>query len=77
MEWFYYNKSALAHHSINTGHGFDFDNVKVIERERTYKKRMLLEELRIKASKNCVNLKSVESKNVSDIYSKLFQKLST
>lgn len=68
-------KSALANHSINMGHVFDFPNAKVIERERFYWKRTLLEELHIKASKNCVNIKSVESANVSDIYSNLFKKL--
>lgn len=70
-------KSALAYHSINTGHVFDFENAKVIERERLYWKRMMLEEIRIKASNNCVNIKSIESRNISDIYSNLFSKLSS
>lgn len=66
-------KSALASHSISQNHSFDFDGVKVIERERQYRKRCLLEELRIKASSKCVNIKSIESRNVSDIYTSLFK----
>lgn len=67
------NKSALAYHSITTGHPFGFENVKVIEREQQYKKRCMLEELRIKASGNCVNQKSIDTRNVSDIYTSLFK----
>lgn len=62
------NKSSLAFHTTHRNHKFDFDGVKVNERENVYKKRMFLEELRIKASNNCVNKKSMESKIVSDIY---------
>lgn len=71
------NKSAIAQHSIAMDQDFDYENAKVIERERIYGKRMLFEELRIKASKNCVNIKSIESRNVSDIYSNLFKKMSS
>lgn len=68
-------RSRLAYHAIENNHTFDFEKVEVLERERIYRKRMLLEELHIKASNNCVNLKSVESKNVSDIYTNLFKKI--
>jgi hypothetical protein len=69
------DRSRLAYHAIENCHVFDFANVEVLERERIYRKRMLLEELHIKASNNCVNLKSIESKNVSDIYANLFKKI--
>lgn len=65
-------KSALAYHAITNNHNFDFENVKILERESNFEKRALLEEIYIKSSKNCVNKKSIESKNVNDIYSKLF-----
>ncbi|XP_067633775.1 uncharacterized protein [Eurosta solidaginis] len=61
-------KSALAHHAITFGHKFDFDNAKVIARETNWQKRMLLEEIHIKADKQCVNKRSIEARNISDIY---------
>lgn len=61
-------KSALVHHSITHNHQFDFENSHILEREANYRKRMLLEELHIKSSRNWVNSKSIETKNVSDIY---------
>lgn len=66
------DKSALAFHSLTHKHKFDFDGVKIVERERNWERRMLLEEIHIKSNKNCVNKRSTESKNVSDIYSSLF-----
>lgn len=68
-------RSALAYHAITNDHKFDFDNLRILERERKYQKRMLLEELHIKSSRNCVNLKSIESKNISDIYTPLLEKM--
>lgn len=68
-------KSALAYHSITEDHRFDFDNVRILEREANYRKRMLLEELHIKSSRNCVNSKSIETKNVNDIYLPLLRKI--
>lgn len=66
-------KSALAFHATKHKHKFDFENARVLERKSIYRKRKLLEEIHIKASKNCMNLKSIESKNVSDIYTNLFK----
>lgn len=66
-------KSALAHHAITHNHTFDFAGVKIFERERNWEKRMLLEEMHIESNKNCVSKRSIESKNISDIYSKLLQ----
>lgn len=69
--------SALAYHAVTNDHIFDFNHVKILERENNYRKRMFLEELHIKSSRNCVNLKSIESKNVSDIYIPLLEKISS
>lgn len=69
-------KSALAHHAITNSHTFDFDNVKVLEREKRYRKRMLLEEFHIKSCRNCVNFKSIDTRNVNDIYTPLLRKIS-
>lgn len=69
------NRSALAHHAIHNNHKFDFDDVKILEREGIYRKRMLLEELHIKSSRNCVNFKSQETRNVNDIYMPLLESI--
>lgn len=69
------NRSALAHHALHNNHKFDFENVKILERESMYHKRMLLEELHIKSSRNCVNLKSQETRNVNDIYIPLLESI--
>lgn len=68
------NKSALAFHATHQNHKFDFDGVKVLEHENIYRKRMFLEKLHIKANQKCVNKKSIESRNVSDIYMNVFKK---
>ncbi|XP_067613260.1 uncharacterized protein [Eurosta solidaginis] len=65
-------KSALALHAITFGHRFDFEGTKVLAREKSWGKRILLEEIFIKADKNCVNKRSVEAKNISDIYTCIF-----
>lgn len=69
------NRSALAHHAIHNNHKFDFENVRILERESIYNKRMLLEELHIKSSRNCVNFKSQETRNVNDIYMPLLENI--
>lgn len=68
-------RSALAYHAVTKNHKFDFDNLRILEREGNYHKRMFLEELHIKASRNCVNIKSIESKNINEIYAPLLEKL--
>lgn len=66
-------KSALAHHAITHHHHFDFDNTTVIARNDCEWKRMFLEEVKIKSSSSCVNIKSKEANNVSNIYTKLLK----
>ncbi|XP_031635629.1 uncharacterized protein LOC116348703, partial [Contarinia nasturtii] len=57
-------KSALAQHAIDNNHRFDFDNAKVLAKCSNMSKRFYIEELYIKNSKNCVNIRSLESSNV-------------
>lgn len=65
-------KSALCLHATRWNHSFDFDNVKILAQNDNDDKRKFLEELYIKASRNCVNIKSREAQNVSSIYNHLF-----
>lgn len=67
--------SALAAHALEYDHQFDFGNAGIVARNRNYFKRFFLEELHIKNTKMTVNIKSKDSKNVSNIYSHLFDKL--
>jgi hypothetical protein len=64
-------KSALAAHALDNNHVFDFDNASVLFTCKHYHKRMFLEELSIKTSINCVNVKSKEATNISNIYTRL------
>lgn len=68
-------KSALARHALERGHNFDFDGVSILAHQSNRTKREFMEELFIKSSKKCVNLKSRDSANVSAIYSRLFDRL--
>lgn len=65
-------KSALAFHSIENEHRFDFDNSKILFKENNTFKRYLIEEIFIKNTNNCVNVRSVESKNVNNAYITFF-----
>lgn len=68
-------KSALVAHAVNKNHTFDFNNVKILATNNNQNKRMFLEELYIKSSKTCINKKSTEAANVSNIYGHLFDYL--
>lgn len=64
-------KSALALHAVTNQHRFDFKNAFVMYRCPHYTQRMFIEELCIKSSNRCVNIKSREAMNVSSIYTAL------
>lgn len=66
-------KSALALHAVENKHKFDFDKASILHKCTNYTKRMFMEELYIKSSANCVNIKSKEAANVSNIYTSLLQ----
>jgi len=50
-------KTALAEHSFNQQHQFDFNSTQIIGRESNYKKRILLEMVNIKKYKESINKK--------------------
>lgn len=67
-------KSQLARHSLFRNHSFDFDNVKVLARQQDRWKLEFMEELFIKGSTQCVNIRSKEASRISSIYTSILDK---
>lgn len=68
-------RTALAKHAIERNHEFDFEceNVEFLDSHRDKNKREFLEEIYIKCSPHCVNLRSVEACNISPIYTEILK----
>ncbi|XP_055852385.1 uncharacterized protein LOC129916440 [Episyrphus balteatus] len=66
-------KTALALHCIDEGHRPDFNNVDILQTEKHYSKRMLLEMLHILDTDNTVNRRS-DCEGLSNIYSQFVQR---
>ena len=52
------SKSVITEHRLNHGHDFKWDNVKILDHEPFYHKRLLSEMLHIKRQKNSLNLQT-------------------
>ena len=52
------NDTGLPYHFLHSGHSFDFDKVQLVQRERNWVKRKILEALYIQATANTCNLNS-------------------
>ena len=50
--------NGLAFHHQKTGHEFDFDNMEILQQDKNYWRRLILEGIEIKYNKNLVNLQS-------------------
>lgn len=62
-------KTALSQHIANTGHTADFDDVRILDRERKEKKRLTIESLRIQQKiERTMNVKE-DTDNISSSYS--------
>lgn len=62
------NPTALVEHKLETGHGFDFDNAKILQTQVNYKKRLTAEMIEIqRKNKNCVN-KRTDIQHLSSAY---------
>ena len=48
----------LAFHNQKTGHDFDFDNTEILQQDKNYWRRLILEGIEIKYNENLVNLQS-------------------
>ncbi|KYN17282.1 hypothetical protein ALC57_10434, partial [Trachymyrmex cornetzi] len=50
--------SVITEHRVNFGHEFDWDNVRVLDSERNYNKRLMSEMLYINRQSNGLNMKT-------------------
>lgn len=65
-------KTALCIHHVDTGHKFDFDKVKILDRE-WIKFKLGLNEMIFISMNNTVNFRT-DVENLSNIYSNLLYK---
>ena len=61
------NSTALAQHAYKFKHNFDFKEVKILEHEQNFKKRLCLEMIHIQKNINSINFRT-DIENLSDIY---------
>ncbi|XP_044755187.1 uncharacterized protein LOC123314131 [Coccinella septempunctata] len=64
-----YNKTAVTHHQMTTGHKFDFDNVEILDREKNGYRRNISEMIQIRRNNTVNHREDVE--HLSIIYSNL------
>lgn len=68
--------SVISEHIIQENHTFDWDNVKILDVETNYHKRLVSEMLHIKEQKNGLNLNK-DTEMLSDSYSDILDRLAT
>lgn len=69
------NLSVISTHRLNFNHDFDWNNVRVLDKERSYCKRLISEMIYIKKQKEGINLQT-DTENLDEIYSAIVDKLS-
>lgn len=67
------DQTALAHHHFTENHEFDFENIKIVDYEKNYKKRLFSEMLCIKKHDNTIN-KKTDTDGLSEIYHNIIEK---
>jgi len=50
------NHSVITEHRSEFGHKFDWDNPKIVDKEKQYYGRLISEMINIKSQKNAINL---------------------
>lgn len=68
------NTCAAVEHHINTGHEFDYTEIKILGKENKYKNRLFLEMYYINKTKNTINYKS-DINQLSNIYCNILNKI--
>jgi len=68
-------ESVVYKHRIDYNHDFNFEDVKILDTELNYRKRLISEMLLIKGTKNTINKKE-DTQKLSRSYKPLFKKLS-
>jgi len=67
--------SVITEHIINFNHNFDWDNIKIMDTESNYNKRLVSEMLHIKEQKNGINLHK-DTELLDESYSAILSDLS-
>ena len=62
-----YESTALSKHSKELNHHFDFNNVRILDKESNYQKRLIKEMINIKKEKNSINFRT-DIQNLSILY---------
>jgi len=52
------NHSLITEHKLKFGHEFDWDNPKIVDKEKQYYRRLISEMINIKSQKNVINLQA-------------------
>lgn len=69
------NKSVITEYRLNFNHEFKWDEVKILDKEACYNKRLISEMLYIKRQRNGINLQTDTADCFLDIYNELINKL--
>ena len=67
-------ESVVSNHMVSTGHQFDWENVRILDREKDFKKRLISEMVHIKIAKNTINRKE-DIDNLSHVYNSILSKI--
>lgn len=68
------NKSVITEHRINHNHDFDWDDVKMLDTENNYTKRLISEMIHIKRQLNSLNYQT-DTECLPDIYENIINDL--
>jgi hypothetical protein len=68
------NKFVINNHMRQFKHSFDFDNVKILDTESCWKKRLISEMINIKLQDNAINIKE-DTQKLNNHYTKLLNRL--
>ncbi|KYN15935.1 hypothetical protein ALC57_11828 [Trachymyrmex cornetzi] len=65
--------SVITEHRLQTSHDFDWDNIKILDKESIWNKRLLSEMIHIKKQKHGLNLQN-DTHSMDPLYDSLFTK---
>ena len=68
----YKTESVVSEHMLKQKHNFDWENVKICDREPIYKKRLISEMIHINLNSHTINRKK-DVETLSRVYSPLWQ----
>jgi len=68
------NHSVITEHRIDKNHEFDWDNPKILDREKYYYKRLVSEMINIKSQKNSLNMQT-DTEHLQQSYIEILNKI--